>query len=309
MPPVTVTVPASTANLGPGYDSFGLALGLHNTVTAGFATRDTWEISCTGEGEEDPESGADNLVVIAMRRLFDVIGEKRGVAVTCENGIPFGRGLGSSSAAIVGGLVAANALTGAALPPGELFRLAAGLEGHPDNVAAALFGGFTICWSEDGIPRATHIDPPGGLAAVVVVSEQRLSTVSARALLPDSVPHADAVFDAGRAGLLAAGLALGRADLIGPGMSDLLHEPYRAAAVTDLDAVRRVLLEAGADGAALSGAGPTVIGLVSGVDDADAFARASAVAGRAAEPLTRCAGRRAPEVFAIDRDGATVVID
>jgi homoserine kinase len=309
MPPVSVIVPASTANLGSGYDAFGLALALHNTITAGFATRDTWEISCTGEGEENRAVGRDNLVVVAIRRLFDVIGETRGVFVTCENGIPFGRGLGSSSAAIVGGLVAANALTGAALPPAELFRLAADLEGHPDNVAAALFGGFTICWSEAGIPMTTHIDPPRGLAAVVVVSEDRLSTVRARALLPESVPHVDAVFDAGRAGLLVAGLALGRADLIGPGMSDRLHEPYRATAVTDLEAVRRVLLEAGADGAALSGAGPTVIGLVSGVDDADALERAAAVAERASEPLTRCAGRRAPGVIAINREGATVVTD
>jgi homoserine kinase len=248
-------------------------------------------------------------VAVAVRRLFDVVGETRGASVACDNGIPFGRGLGSSSAAIVGGLMAANAMTGSALPPAELFRLAADMEGHPDNVAAALFGGFTICWSEDGTPRATHIDPSAGLAAVVVVSEQGLSTRRSRALLPATVPHADAAFDAGRAGLLAAGLTLGRAELIGPGMSDRLHEPYRAAAVTDLEEVRRALLDAGADGAALSGAGPTVIGLVSGADDASALERAREVAERASGPLARCAGRRAPEVIAIDRDGAVLVVD
>jgi len=309
VPPVTVRVPASTANLGSGYDAFGLALSRFNLVTATLADPGVWEISVAGEGEEHRPPARDNLVMVAMRRLFDAVGDTRGASVSCDNAIPFGRGLGSSSAAIVGGLVVANELTGAALPLTELFRLAADLEGHPDNVAAALFGGFTICWTVDGTPRTTHIDPPRGLAAVVVVSEQRLSTRQARALLPASVPHADAAFEAGRAGLLAAGLALGRADLIGAGMSDRLHEPYRAAAVTDLEEVRLVLLEAGADGAALSGAGPTVIGLVSGADDAEALDRARDVAERASGRLARCAGRRAPEVIAVDRDGAVVITD
>lgn len=309
MLPVTVRVPASTANLGSGYDAFGLALSRFNRVTATLAEPGVWEVSVSGEGEKRRPAGRDNLVIVAMRRLFDAVGDTRGASVACDNAIPFGRGLGSSSAAIVGGLVVANELTGAALPAAELFRLAADLEGHPDNVAAALFGGFTICWTEDGTPRTTHIDPPRGLAAVIVVSEHRLSTRRARALLPESVPHADAAFDAGRAGLLAAGLALGRADLIGPGMSDRLHEPYRATAITDLEVVRRALLEAGADGAALSGAGPTVIGLVSGADDADALERAREVAERASGPLARCAGRRTPEVIAVDRGGAVAVTD
>jgi homoserine kinase len=125
-------------------------------------------------------------------------------------------------------------------------------------------------------------------------------------MLPASVPHADAVFDAGRAGLLAVGLALGRHDLIAPGMKDRLHEPYRASAISDLDEVRAALLEAGADGAALSGAGPTVIGLVGGSDDANALERARKVARRATGPLARRDGRRAPEAIAIDRDGAVV---
>ena len=309
MPPVTVRVPASTANLGSGYDAFGLALSRFNRVTATLADPGVWEVSVSGEGERHRPAGRDNLVIVAMRRLFDAVGDPRGASVSCDNAIPFGRGLGSSAAAIVGGLVVANELTGAGLPAAELFRLAADLEGHPDNVAAALLGGFTICWTEGGTPRTTHIDPPRGLAAVIVVSEQRLSTRRARALLPESVPHADAAFDAGRAGLLAAGLALGRADLIGPGMSDRLHEPYRAAAITDLEVVRRVLLEAGADGAALSGAGPTVIGLVSGVDDAAALERAREVAERASGPLGRCVGRRTPGVIAVDRAGAVAVTD
>jgi homoserine kinase len=304
--PVTVRVPATTANLGSGYDSFGLALSKHNTVRADFAPEGQWRVSVAGEGEGKARTDKSNLVAIAMRRLFVETGSASGATISCVNGVPFGRGLGSSSAAIVGGLVAGNELLGRPLGPDALFRLAAELEGHPDNVAAALFGGFTICWWDDG-SRVAHVDPPGGLAAVIVVSEEGLSTKQARAMLPIDVPHVDAAFDAGRAGLLATGIALGRRDLIGPGMNDRLHEPYRAVAVTDLVAVREALLAAGADGAALSGAGPSVIGIVVGDDDDGARSRAGLIAERAAALLAGHPGRRAPEVVSLDRNGAVVL--
>lgn len=307
VPRVTVRVPATTANLGSGYDAFGLALARYNTVTAEFDARDEWSVAVRGEGANRARRGAENLVARSMRRLFDEAGVSGAARIVCENAIPFGRGLGSSSAAIVGGLVAANALIGGCFDDEALLGYAVELEGHPDNVAAALFGGFTICWSDDGATHAARVVPPAGLAAVCVVSDTRLSTKRARALLPRVVPHVDAAFDAGRAGLLAAGIALGRADLIGPGMHDRLHEPYRAAAVTDLDSVRSALLEAGADGASLSGAGPTLIGLVTGADDSAAFARAQAVAVRAAAVLRGTSGRRAPEAIAVDRAGAVVI--
>jgi len=303
---VVVRVPASTANLGSGYDAFGLALALHNTVRAELAAPRTWAVAVEGEGAETASHGARNLVARSMARLFEVAGVDAGATLSCTNAIPFGRGLGSSSAAIVGGLVAANELAGRPLDNDGLFRLAAEIEGHPDNVAAALFGGFTICWAEGDGPLVAHVDPPGGLAAVVVVSDEPLSTRTARELLPRDVPHTDAAFDAGRAGLLATGIALGRRDLIGPGMNDRLHEQYRAVAVTDLDAVRQVLLEAGADGAALSGAGPSVIGLVAGENDVEAAARAAEIAARAEAGIAAMPGRRAPRVVAIDRAGATV---
>jgi homoserine kinase len=303
---VTVRVPASTANLGSGYDAFGLALSCHNTVTARLAPADQWTVELLGDCPDRPRAGRENLIARAMWRVFSEVGERGGASISCTNGVPFGRGLGSSSAAIVAGLVAANELLGSPLAPLAVFRLAVELEGHPDNVAAALFGGFTICWHTGGVPQCTHIDPPRGLAAVCVVSDARLATRQARSLLPAEVPHADAAFDAGRAGLLAAGIALGRHELFGPGMDDRLHEPYRAAAIADLFEVREALLEAGADGAALSGAGPTVLGLVGGDDDADALERACEVASRAGRLLAGCAGRRVPEVMAIDRDGAVV---
>lgn len=306
---VTVRVPATTANLGSGYDAFGLALAMHNTVSAELSSAPgRWHVTVVGEGERDVSLGSDNRVVSAMQRLFAEAGEPDTAArVFCRNAVPLGRGLGSSSAAIVGGLVAANALIGTPFGPDELFRMAAQLEGHPDNVAAALHGGFTICWSEDGVASTARIDPPLGIAAVCVVSDEPLSTAVSRELLPQSVPHTDAAFDAGRAGLLAAGIALGRRDLIHPGMNDRLHEPYRAAAVPDLETVREALLVAGADGAALSGAGPTVIGVVSGPDDAAALDRAGEVARRAGELLKGLSGRRAPTAVAVDRDGAYLI--
>lgn len=307
MDPITVRVPATSANLGSGYDSFGLALALHNTVRASLAAPGAWSITTEGEGAVRVVRAADNLIALAMARLFREAGVDAGASIECVNGIPFGRGLGSSSAAIVGGLVAGNELAGRPLLPDALFRLAVELEGHPDNVAAALFGGFTVCWSEDGTPLTAHVDPPGGLAAVVVVSDQPLSTRRARAMLPRDVPHVDAAFDAGRAGLLAIGIAAGRRDLIGPGMNDRLHEQYRAVAVTDLEAVRETLIAAGADGAALSGAGPSVIGLVTGEDDADAEARGALVVARASALLKGHTGRRAPQALAIDRRGAVVL--
>lgn len=307
MKQVTVRVPASSANLGSGYDSFGLALSKHNLVAARLAPEGQWEVTVQGEGIDRVRPGRDNLIAVAMARLFSEVGEESGAVIDCTNGIPFGRGLGSSSAAIIGGLVAANHLLGSPLTPTALFRLAVEVEGHPDNVAAALFGGFTMCWADAGGAMVAHVDPPGGLAAVCVVSDSSLATRRSRSLLPDEVPHADAAFDAGRAGLLAVGISLGRRELLGPGMDDRIHEPYRAAAITDFFDVRAALLEAGADGAALSGAGPTVVGLVAGDDDDDALFRARGVAERAGGLLSANDGRRRPEAIAIDRVGASVV--
>jgi homoserine kinase len=304
---VTVRVPASTANLGSGYDAFGLALARYSTVRAALCGPGEWSVSVDGEGAESASTGARNLVARSMAHLFREADERRGARITCVNGIPFGRGLGSSSAAIVGGLVAANELVGGPFDREALFRMAAKIEGHADNVAAALFGGFTICWSEDEGPLAARVDPPGGIAAVMVVSEKPLPTRRSRGLLPDSIPHADAAFSAGRAGLLATAIALGRRDLIGPGMSDRLHERYRSIAVPDLESVREVLLAAGADGAALSGAGPSVVGLVAGEDDREAAERAAGVAARATALLAGHPGRRAAEVLMLDREGATVL--
>lgn len=304
---VTVRVPATSANLGSGYDSFGLALALHNTVSAELSVSGEWHVQVLGEGENDETVRRDNRVIEAMVRLFAEAGRPDEAAhVYCRNEVPIGRGLGSSSAALVGGLVAANELMGRPFVSADIFRMAAELEGHPDNVAAALVGGFTMCW-RNGPFEFARVEPAAGLAAVCVVSDEPLSTAKARQLLPLSVPHEDAAFNVGRAGLLTAGIALGRSDLIGPGMRDRLHEPYRLAAVPDLDAVAEALVMAGADGTALSGSGPTVIGLVSAADDDAAVTRGMDIASRAAELLARVPGRRTPFVVPVDRAGAILI--
>jgi homoserine kinase len=304
---VTVRVPATSANLGSGYDSFGLALALHNTVSAELSVSGEWHVQVLGEGENDETMRKGNRVIEAMVRLFAEAGRPDEAAhVYCRNEVPIGRGLGSSSAALVGGLVAANELMGRPFGEADIFRMAAELEGHPDNVAAALAGGFTMCW-RNGPFEFARVEPATGLAAVCVVSDAPLSTAKARELLPPAVPHEDAAFNVGRAGLLTAGIALGRSDLIGPGMRDRLHEPYRLAAVPDLDAVAEALVIAGADGAALSGSGPTVIGLVSAADDDAAVTRGMDIASRAAELLARVPGRRTPFVVPVDRAGAILI--
>lgn len=304
----TLDIPATSANLGPGFDAFGLALALHNRFSAHLA--EEWSVEVTGEGKGLLSGGLDNRVAHSMARVFAEAGQPGLAAIIrCENRIPPGAGLGSSAAAIVGGLMLGDALCGAGLDREALLVLAAELEGHPDNAAAALYGGFTISWAGGGAsrPRCVRLEPAGGLAAVVVSAETSLATGASRGLLPAMVPHADAAFSAGRAGLLVAGVVLGDPDALAAGLSDRIHEPYRAAAVSDLEAVRAVLVEGGAAGAVLSGAGPTVIGLVQGADDRDAFARAQVIAERTREAVAAIPGRHEPRVLGIARTGATLI--
>jgi len=301
----SVTVPATSANLGPGFDSFGLALRLHNRFFAELA--EEWSVEIAGEGEGSLPTGVDNDVARAMTRVFAEVGQPDlAASVRCENAVPCGEGLGSSAAAIVGGLLLADELVGAGLSREEMLVFGDELEGHPDNVAAALYGGFTLCW-RDPEPRCVRIDPAVGLAAVIVRAVTSLSTSESRRLLPRDVPHTDAAFNVGRAGLLSVGIALGDSDALAAGLTDRIHEPYRLTAVPDFEDVRRTLTRYGADGAVLSGAGPTVIGIVAAVDDASAEEVARRVAAAAASAMSRSEARRAPWVTGIDRVGAVRV--
>jgi homoserine kinase len=301
-----VLVPATSANLGPGFDSFGLALDLHNEFEAELA--DEWSVEVEGEGAGVLLTSSGNQVAVAMAAAFAEAGEPgRAARIHCVNRIPLGNGLGSSSSAIVGGLLLGFRLLGVDCPDQRLLELATGIEGHPDNVAAALLGGFTVCWTDAGRPRTARFEPARGLAAVVVVATGELSTRVARAMLPDAVPHADAAFNVAHAGLLAASIATGRPELLGAALNDRLHEPYRAPAVADLQAVHDILRDSGAAGVALSGAGPTVIGLVAADTDEAAHALAEEVAGRAAVRIREIDTRRAPQAIRVDRGGARLL--
>jgi homoserine kinase len=261
--PVRVRVPASSANLGPGFDSLGIALGLHDVVVGEVAGA---ELVITAEGEGAAELPRDetHLVHQAMVRAFDVLGAAPpGVRLHCVNSIPHGRGLGSSSAAIVGGLALARALVvdGERLLDDEaLFRLAAELEGHPDNVAPAVFGGFTIAYSEDPGFAAARLDVTSPVAFVVFVPTHAVHTKVARGLLPPTVSHRDASFNAGRAALLVAALT-GQPDRLLGATEDRLHQSYRAAAMpASAELIEE--LRGGGVAAVLSGAGPAVLAVV-----------------------------------------------
>lgn len=269
--PVRVRVPATSANLGPGYDALGLALGLHDTVSARVIPSGL-ELSVSGEGAADvADAGERHLVVRAMRAAFESLGtgQPPGIGLHCVNRIPHGRGLGSSAAAICAGILVARALAGAPAGPDDALPLASALEGHPDNVAPCLYGGLTIAWLSNGAARAVRLMPLPEVRPVVLIAPAPVSTEVARGLLPDKVTHADAARNAGRAALLVAALTGGRSGQVGWGgtvcpdalleaTQDLLHQDYRAPAMPAThDLVRR--LRAADVPAVVSGAGPSVL--------------------------------------------------
>ncbi|HQR28382.1 MAG TPA: homoserine kinase [Nocardioides sp.] len=265
--PVRVSVPATSANLGPGFDSLGLALSLRDELV-GQVRPEGLSVQTTGEGADTLPHDERHLVVQAMRAAFEELGARPpGLELHCTNRIPHGRGLGSSSAAIVGGVSLARALVaggGLLMDDDAVFQLAARIEGHPDNVAPALLGGFVITGEEDGAYFAvpSGIDPR--VSAVVFVPPTPLATTLARGLLPGSVPHADAAANAGRAALLVAALA-GRPEHLLAATRDYLHQDYREKAMPEslalVAALRRDHVPA-----VVSGAGPTVLAFCDGPD-------------------------------------------
>jgi homoserine kinase len=261
--PVTVRVPATSANLGPGFDSLGLALTWHDTVRAAVRPEGL-EVNVTGAGAGEVGRGEGHLVIRAMRAAFTAIGgQPPGIALDCWNEVPQGFGLGSSAAAIVAGLLAARELAGAAgaaaLGDAELLKLASDLEGHPDNVAACLSGGLTISWVAGTGVRVAKLTPLPGLAPVLCLPAEPLATESARLVLPADIPHAHAAANSARAALLVAGLT-GRPELLLDATEDFLHQAYRAVAMPATAALIKLLRAAGI-AAVVSGAGPAVLAL------------------------------------------------
>ncbi|MCW2680827.1 MAG: thrB [Frankiales bacterium] len=258
--PVHVRVPATSANLGPGFDSAGLALSLHDDVVVR-ATGSGLAVDVQGEGAVDVARGERHLVVRAMRATFDRLGgQPAGLEVRCTNRIPHARGLGSSSAAIVSGIVAACGLVrDGDLSEQQRLDLADELEGHPDNVAACLRGGATFAWSETDGPRVVRLDAHADLAPVAFVPSTRSSTKQVRGLLPPSVPYADAVLNASRAALLPHALTADPSLLLAA-TEDRLHQGYRAPAMPASATLMQELRAQGVP-AVISGAGPTVLAL------------------------------------------------
>jgi homoserine kinase len=280
---VEIRVPASTANLGPGFDALGMALRLHNRIRLSRAAAPV-SVEVRGEGEGVLDTGAGNLVYRAVERLCREVGtEAPALAIRLENAIPVSRGLGSSSTAIVGGLVGANALLGEPLDREQMLALAVEMEGHPDNVAAALLGGFQVTsLTEQGLVHL-HIPAPEGLRAVVCIPSEGVSTAEARRVLPDRYTRADAVFNIGRVSLLVAGLLTGQVEILRVAMQDRIHQPYRAALIPGFEAALQAALAAGAAGACLSGSGSTMLALTKGNETAVGEAMAAAVRGAGAE--------------------------
>ncbi|OUM98042.1 MAG: homoserine kinase [Firmicutes bacterium ZCTH02-B6] len=264
---VRVRVPATSANLGPGFDTLGMALSLFNYFDVELAPEGCW-IEAAGEAAERVPLDSDNLVVRAAQAVWEQAGmPPTGWRVRVQAQIPFGRGLGSSASAIVGGAVAANVLAGEPLGVADLLRVAADLEGHADNVTPALVGGFTVVVQGDASGSGGRRDirwvrlPAKGVIAVVAVPELQLPTHVSRRMLPQQVSLQDAVFNMSRACLLVAGLATGDTQVVAAAMDDRLHQPYRAAVVPGFTQVVDAARGAGALGAVLSGAGPAVLAL------------------------------------------------
>ncbi|WP_406105593.1 homoserine kinase [Micromonospora globbae] len=260
--PVRVRVPATSANLGPGFDALGLALGLHDDVSAEIVPTGV-RVTVTGQGAGELPDDDRHLVVRSMRAAFERLDARpTGLAVECVNRIPQARGLGSSSAAIVAGVLLARALVTDGerrLDDGAVLRLAAELEGHPDNVAPCLLGGFTVAWTEPTGARAVTREVAEGVRPTVYVPTERGLTAEARAALPATVPHGDAALTAGRAALLVHAITTDPTLLL-PATVDRLHQDYRAAGMPATAALVRALREAGV-AAVVSGAGPTVLAL------------------------------------------------
>ena len=299
---VRVHVPATSANLGPGFDALGLALGVHDTLEVRALGTPGVVVEVTGEGAGEVPDGEAHLVVQSLRRALDHVGAPQvGLHLVCTNRIPHGRGMGSSAAAVVAGLVAARGLVAEpeALDDDVVLRLATEMEGHPDNAAPAVLGGATIAWCQPGGARAVVIPTHDDLAPVVLVPGTRLATSTARGLLPATVPHADAAAGAGRAALLVHALGL-RPDLLLPATEDRLHQAFRAPAMPESLALVGALRARGV-AAVVSGAGPTVLALArttgDGTTDADDVVR---------EVLGAAAGDWRVLVPGIDRTGAVV---
>jgi homoserine kinase len=302
---IAIESPASTANLGAGFDVLAMALDLINVIEVEVAEAGgrSVELSIEGEGACQLPAARTNRFVAALELGLRETGVDPGTLawrVSMRNAIPLSRGLGSSASVTIAGLLAARELAGGGLlTDARILALAAGLEGHPDNVAAALHGGFVVVAGTGSVPAAVRFDPPSTLLAVLFIPDRPLATSAMRAALPMSVPFSDAIHNVGASSLAVAAIAAGRLDLLADATEDRLHEPYRASVYPELPRLVAAARAAGALGACLSGAGSTIIGFADGADLADRVGAAmagdaatAALAGRTAVVRPRLHGAR-----------------
>ncbi|WP_375339620.1 homoserine kinase [Microbacterium rhizophilus] len=262
---VSVRVPATSANLGPGFDTLGLALSVYDELDVTALAPGELEIDVTGTGAEEIPRDESHLIARTIRYCFEAVGRPApGLRIAARNGIPHGKGMGSSGAAVAAGVLAAKGLLEgeAELTDTDLLRLATEIEGHPDNVAPALFGGLTIAWTEHGVPKHKKLLVHRGVAPVVFVPDRTMSTHAARSVLEAEVSRESAVFNVSRSALLIAALTQSP-DLLLSATEDRLHQEQRAQAMPDTFALVSALRERGF-AAVVSGAGPSVLVLADG---------------------------------------------
>ena len=297
---VTVKVPATTANLGPGLDTLGLALAIYDELEVRVREAPGATVEVHGVGEGEVPTDESNLVVQSIRYVFDAYNQPMpGLDLIAHNVIPHGRGMGSSGAAIVSGIMAAKGLLDGIveIDSDSLLRLATEQEGHPDNVAPALFGGLTIAWTGADGPRHKKLMVHRGVSPLVVVPEATMSTKLARSLQPEQVPHEDAIFNVSRSALLIAAL-IQSPELLLAATEDRLHQNYRASAMKQTDDLIRELRAQGLP-AVVSGAGPSVLVLAS--DPTQRLVAAELVARQPGTPWKAL-------MPAVDFKGATVTV-
>ena len=294
-----IRLPGSTANLGPGYDALGMALSIYNHVVVKTRSRPGVSFSIEGEGEGVLPFDEENLFYRAAQFIAQRAGKTLpGIDIHMHNTVPLARGLGSSSTAIVGGVVAANCLLGEPFSQMEMLDIATAIEGHPDNVSPCLLGGLTASTMDGNRVACVRALPPKELRAVVAIPEFELKTEDARNVLPNTVSHSDAVFSTSRACIVTAALITGNFEHLVVGMQDRLHHPYRAKLIPGFDQILAEAVKAGAWGAALSGAGPTLVALTN--QNADAIGQAMVGVWAKKNIQTRY------RILKVDPSGATV---
>ena len=295
-------VPGNSANCGPGFDCLGVACTIYNELELTLLEEERLDIEITGDGAENIPVDERNIVWRSIQKLLERAGkaqEYKGAIIRMDNGVPLSRGLGSSATAIVGGLKAANECLGNPFTNRDLLQMATEIEGHPDNVAPAIFGGFTISIVRNGKPECFSLMPKLPLKLVVTVPDFFLPTKAARAVLPAEVPMKDAVFNIGRAAMLTAALCKGNKSFLRSVFDDALHQPYRAKLIPGMYDVFKAARAAGALGASMSGAGPCLIAFT--VENADAVGMAMR------DAFAKNNVKSQYHVFDIDGTGATVI--